>query len=86
MQSEKGGSEIVFFIDKEQFKTSEATLSVRAILTDFAKEDPAQTTLARRHGNETHKYTDLNELVPLENGMKFFVLHNTPTTVSSCTA
>jgi hypothetical protein len=72
----------VFFIDKEQFKATQATVTVRSLLTDYAKEDPALTTLVRRHGNEKHTYTNLDEVVTLENGMKFYVLHNTPTTVS----
>jgi hypothetical protein len=82
MQDEKHGNEVVFFIDKEQFKTTSPNITVRSLLTDYAKEDPTQTTLARRHGNETHKFTNLDEVLTLENGMKFFVLHNTPTTVS----
>jgi hypothetical protein len=82
MQDEKRGNEIVFFIDKEQFKATSPTVTVRSLLTDFAKEDPGQTTLAWRHGNETQKFTNLDEVLTLENGMKFFVLHNTPTTVS----
>jgi hypothetical protein len=79
---DKGVSEVVFFIDKEQHKAAQATVTVRSLLTDYAKEDPAQTTLAWRHGNETRKYSYLDEVITLENGMKFFVLHNTPTTVS----
>jgi hypothetical protein len=79
---ENQNAEIVFFIDKEQFKTTQATVTVRSLLTDFAKEDAAQTTLVHRRGNEKHTYTDLDEVVTLENGMKFYVLHNTPTTVS----
>jgi hypothetical protein len=73
---------VVFFIDKEKFESDQADLSVRTLLVDFAKEDPTQTTLATKHGNELHKYTDLAEVVHVENGMKFVVLHNTPTTVS----
>lgn len=79
---DKRNAEIVFFIDKEQFKTTQPTVTVRSLLTDFAKEDAAQTTLVRRHGNEKHTYTNLDDVVTLENGMKFYVLHNTPTTVS----
>jgi hypothetical protein len=79
---DKRNAEIIFFIDKEQFKTGQATVTVRSLLTDFAKEDAAQTTLVHRHGDEKRTYTDLDEVVTLENGMKFYVLHNTPTTVS----
>jgi hypothetical protein len=77
------GHEIVFFIDKQQFKTKESELSVRTILQDFAKEDPTQTTLVLRHGNDNVKYTNLDEIISLKNGMKFVVFHNTPTPVSS---
>lgn len=73
---------INFFIDKEKFETDQASLSVRTLLEDFAKEDPIQTTLALKHGNDIKKFTDLNEMVPMENGMKFIVYHNSPTTVS----
>jgi hypothetical protein len=73
---------VVFFIDKEKFESETADLTVRNLLVDFAKEDPNQTTLASKHGNELHKYTNLDEVIHIENGMKFVVLHNTPTPVS----
>jgi hypothetical protein len=75
--------EIVFFIDMQQFKTRHSELSVRVILQNFAKEDPTQTTLVLRHGNDLVKYTNLDEIIHLKNGMKFVVYHNTPTPVSS---
>lgn len=73
---------IVFFIDNVKFETTDCTMTVRAILTSFAKEDPAQTTLTLINGNERTKYEDADFLVVLKNGMKFAVLHNGPTTVS----
>jgi hypothetical protein len=74
--------EVVFFIDKQQFKSENADLTVRTLLVDFAKEDPTQTILAMKHGNELKKYVNLDEVVHIENGMQFVVLHQTPTTVS----
>jgi hypothetical protein len=74
--------EVVFFIDKQQFKSDNPDLSVRTLLVDLAKEDPSQTTLASKHGNDLTKYTNLDQIVHIENGMKFVVLHNTPTPVS----
>ncbi len=74
--------EVVFFIDRQQFKSDQDDLTVRTLLVDFAKEDPSQTTLATKHGNDLHKYTNLDEVIHIENGMKFVVLHNTPTPVS----
>ena len=56
--------------------------TVREILQSFAEEDPNETTLALRNGNDREKYTDLNFLITLVNGMKFIVLHEGPTTVS----
>lgn len=73
---------VVFFIDQQQFKSELRELAVRALLVEFAQEDPAQTTLVLRHGKETQKFTNLDEIIRLENGMKFVVYHNTPTTVS----
>lgn len=78
----KEKKEVVFFIDKEQFKTERTELTVRELLQDFAKEDSSETTLARQKGNEIEKLTDLDMIIVLENGMKFIVYHNGPTTVS----
>ncbi len=74
--------EIVFFVDKQQFTTEQPQLSVRTIL-QMAKEEPVQTTLVLKRGNEQIKYTNLDEILSLQNGMKFVVFHNTPTTVSN---
>jgi hypothetical protein len=74
--------EIVFFIDNEQFKTERETITVRELLLDFAKEDPTQTTLALKHGNDINKFENLDDVVQLKSGMKLVVFHNEPTTVS----
>jgi len=73
--------EIVIFIDKQQFKLETEEVTV-ARLFELAEEDPKETTMALKHGNDLKKYTDLNEVVHLENGMKFVVIHNEPTPVS----
>lgn len=83
MSEEKDkGRKIHFFIDKERFETDQEKLSVRTLLVDFAKEDPSQTTLALKEGNEIKKFTNLDEMVEMKNGMHFIVYHNTPTPVS----
>jgi hypothetical protein len=82
MSNKEHKKEIVFFVDKEQFKTTKTELTVREILQDFAKEDPNETKLVLKKGNDQYTYTDLNEQISLENGMKFIVLHDGPTTVS----
>lgn len=73
---------IVFFIDKQKFETDQPNQTPRTLLRDFAGEDPEQTTLVLKHGNELHKYTNLDEPIILKNGMHFVVFHNTPTPVS----
>jgi hypothetical protein len=83
MSEEKDRSKkIHFFIDRERFETDQEKLSVRTLLVDFAKEDPSQTTLALKEGNEIKKFTNLDEMVEMKNGMHFIVYHNTPTPVS----
>lgn len=74
--------EVIFFIDKEKFKTAITEFSVRDLLEKFAQENPEETTLVYRKGNELEKLTDLNFIVNLVNGMKFVVYHNGPTSVS----
>lgn len=73
---------IVFFVDQERFQSPTPTLTVRQILVEYGKEDPATTTLAEKREGEIIKYPNLDEIITLKNGMKFVVLHNTPTPVS----
>ena len=55
--------------------------SVRELL-ELAGENPAETTLVLRHGNELTKLTDLNQEIDVKNGTHFVVFHNGPTPVS----
>ena len=80
-EKQSNPKEIVFFIDKQQYKTPETALSVRALL-EIAEEDAAETSLVLQHGHDLKKFTNLDEMVPLENGMHFVVYHNSPTPVS----
>ena len=77
----RGNDETVIHIDKEPYKVARSEMTVRELL-ELAGEEPSETTLLLRHGNEQQKYTSLDEVVPLRNGMHFVVFHNTPTTVS----
>jgi hypothetical protein len=85
---EKGGQEgheghrIVFFIGKEKFEVTDEHLTVRVLLTQYAKEDPNETVLALKHGDHVHKYTNLDEVIEVKSGMHFTVFHTGPTTVS----
>jgi hypothetical protein len=78
----KGSEKVVFFIDKEKFTSETSLLTPRTILTEYAKENPAETTLVRKDGSGTEKLTDLDTPIEVKDGTKFTVLHNGPTTVS----
>ncbi len=80
-RSGRGNEETVVHIDKEPYKVTRSEMTVRELL-ELAGEEPSETSLVLRHGNEQQKYASLNEVVPLRNGMHFVVYHNTPTTVS----
>lgn len=74
--------DIVFFIDQEKFKvTPDHEYTVRELL-ELAGEDPADTTLVLRHGNDLTKFTDLDQVIEISNGTHFVVFHNGPTPVS----
>lgn len=77
----RGNDEIVIHIDKEQYKVTRSEMTVRELLA-LAGEEPSETTLVLQHGNEQQKYSSLDEVVSLRNGMHFVIYHNTPTTVS----
>ena len=79
---EKGPDRVVFFIDKEKFTVDVQRLTVKQLIEDYAKEDTSKTTLGLKEGNQTTKYTDLNQIVELKNGMHFVLFHNEPTPVS----
>ena len=72
---------IVFFIDKEQFTIYDETQTA-ADLLKLAKEDPAETTLVLKHGNDLTKFKDDDKVI-VKNGMIFAVFHDGPTPVSS---
>ena len=72
----------VFFIDQQKFRIEETSLTVRVLLEDYAKEDPSQTVLVLKKGNELKRLENLNEVVELENGLHFIVFHEGPTQVS----
>lgn len=77
----KAGKEIVIFIDQQQFKVEDREYSARELL-EMAGEDPSETTLVLRHGDELTKYTEPDATVELKNGARFVVFHNGPTPVS----
>jgi hypothetical protein len=75
-----GKDKIVFFIDKEKFTTDDERQTAAQLLK-LAKEDPAETTLVLKHGNDLTRFKDDEEVI-LKNGMRFVVFHDGPTPVS----
>jgi hypothetical protein len=73
--------QVVFFVDQEKFTKEEGSFTVRELL-EMAGEDPSETTLVLRHGNETTEFTNLDQVIEVKNGTKFVVFHNGPTPVS----
>lgn len=73
--------DLVVFIDQEQFKLEDRDYTPRELL-NLAGDDPAETTLVLRHGNDLEKFTDLDKPFRPKNGDHFVVFHNTPTPVS----
>ena len=65
---------IVFFIDKEQFTIYDETQTA-ADLLKLAKEDPAETTLVLKDGNDLVKFKDEDKVI-VKNGMIFVVFHD----------
>ena len=75
------GAEVVIFIDQEQFKLEDREYTPRELLK-LAGDDPAETTLVLKHGNDLEKLTDLDKPLRPKNGEHFVVYHNSPTPVS----
>jgi hypothetical protein len=73
--------QVIFFIDQEKFTTT-LPITPRRIITEFAEQDPALTTLVVVHGNERTKIEALDTPYDLKNGTHFTTLHHGPTPVS----
>lgn len=73
--------QVIVFIDQQKFELEDRPYTPRELLT-LAGENPAETTLALKHGNEIKKYENPDEPIELKNGMHFVVFHNGPTPVS----
>ena len=71
---------IEIYIDKEKF-TIDNEKQTAAELLKLAKEDPAETTLVLKLGNDLVKFKDDDDVI-LKNGMQFVVFHDGPTPVS----
>lgn len=78
----KEEKKIVFFIGKQKYETTKETLTVKEILVDFAQVKPEEKSLALKHGNDHHEYTNMDESIPMKEGMHFVLFDKTPTTAS----
>lgn len=82
MTSKQKQDTVIFFIDNVQFKTQQKEVTAKFLLEQFANEDPSETTLVLKHGNQLTKYEDDNASISLNNGMHFVVFYDGPTPVS----
>jgi hypothetical protein len=73
--------QIIIFIDQQQLKIEDRDHTPRELLT-LAGDDPTETTLVLKHGNDLEKFTDLDKAFRPKNGEHFVVFHNSPTPVS----
>jgi hypothetical protein len=77
----KTKEDVVIFIDQQQFKVEDREYTPRELL-GLVGENPAETTLVLRHGNELKKFENPDERLTPKNGEHFVVFHNGPTPVS----
>jgi hypothetical protein len=73
--------DVVVFIDQQQFTLEDRDYTPRELLT-LAGDDPGETTLVLKHGNDLEKFTDPAKPFRPKNGEHFVVFHNSPTPVS----
>lgn len=81
-KSDGAKKKYVFFVGKEKYETDQSSLTVRIILTDYAKVDINHNTLALKEQGELKEYKDLDEVIPMKEGMHFTIFNNDPTPVS----
>lgn len=73
--------QVIIHIDQQKFELEDRAYTARELLT-LAGENPAETTLVLKHGNELKKFENPDEPIDVKNGMHFVVFHNGPTPVS----
>lgn len=71
----------IIHIDQQKFELEDRAYTARELLT-LAGENPTETTLVLKHGNELKKFENPDEPIDVKNGMHFVVFHNGPTPVS----
>jgi hypothetical protein len=71
-----------FYIGQKEYETTDASLTVRQILVDFAKVDPKKNTLAIKTEGGFHEYKNLDEIIQLNDCPHFVLFDNCQTSVS----
>jgi hypothetical protein len=79
---EKEKKKNVFFIEQKKHETSEQSLSIRQILTDFAKVDANRYTLALKNQGGFEEFENLDHVITIKDGMHFSLFDKKPTPVS----
>lgn len=76
----KSAKQIPIFIDQQKFEL-EPGVYTAAQLLEMAGENPGETTLVLRHGNDLEQIADDHRFEP-KPGSHFVVFHSDPTPVS----
>jgi hypothetical protein len=71
---------VEIFIDQQKFTIEDRIYKAEELLR-LVGENPAETTLVLKHGNDLRKFQS-DEAVHPKKGMHFVVFHNGPTPVS----
>ena len=74
--------EYCFWVDKKEFYSPAAELTVRQLLENYVNVDPVDKTLAQKRDGSIHEFKNLEENIPLKDCPRFTLLDNTPTTIS----
>ncbi|GGB79802.1 MULTISPECIES: hypothetical protein [Deinococcus] len=69
------------FINQKKFDVTATSMTPRQLL-ELADEQPAQTKLSLREQGQLHAYDNLDESIPLRNGMHFIATYIGSTPVS----
>ena len=80
-KANKPAQKINIFVNQAKYEVNADVLTGKQIL-ELAGEDTTQVKLALKDKGQLHQYGDLDESIPLRNGMKFIATYIGPTPVS----
>lgn len=73
---------IVFFIEQKKYETTEESLTVRAILVDFAQVGVDRYILALKQQGGFEEFENPEQTISMKEGMHFSLFDKKPTPVS----